>query len=81
MGRTLPTPRRLLDELEFAWRDFRRTLPEHEQARWDALWQMARAHASSIGNQAPLDPMQAVFLSILLEQQRALDDLRRALGR
>ena len=76
MGRTLPTPRRLLDELEFQWRDFRRTLSEEDQARWDALWQKARAHGSGLGYQAPLDPMQAVLLAILLEQQRELDELR-----
>jgi hypothetical protein len=70
MGRTLPTSRHVLDALEFEWRDYRRCLTLEEQALFDALWQKARAHASAMANQAPLDPMQAVFLSMLLELQR-----------
>ncbi|MHB8605726.1 MAG: hypothetical protein ACYDCK_10775 [Thermoplasmatota archaeon] len=78
MGRTLPTSRDLLDRLEFEWRDFRRCLTASEQARFDALWQRARAHASAMQNQAPLDPMHAVFLAILLEQAREIETLRRS---
>lgn len=81
MGRTLPTSRDLLDGLEFEWRDYRRGLTDQEQGRFDALWQKARRHASAMSNQAPLDPMQAVLLGILLEMQREIDELRRRLDR
>lgn len=77
MGRTLPTSRHVLDRLEFEWRDFRRGLTGEEQRRFDALWQKARAHASAMANQAPLDPMQAVLLAMLLELQAEVDALRR----
>lgn len=76
MGRTLPTSRHILDSLEFDWREFRRCLTLEEQALFDALWQKARAHASAMSNQAPLDPMHAVFLSMLLEMQRDLERLK-----
>ena len=76
MGRTLPTSRHLLDRLEFEWRDYRRGLTGQEQKRFDALWQKARAHASAMANQAPLDPMQAALLSMLLEMQAEIDALR-----
>lgn len=76
-GRTLPTSRDVLDRLEFEWRDFRRGLNADEQARFDALWQRARAHASAMANQSPLDPMQAVFLAVLLEQAKEIEELRR----
>lgn len=78
MGRTMPTSRDILDRLEFEWRDFRRGLTGAEQARFDALWQMARAHASAMSNQAPLDPMQAALLSMLLELQKEVEALRKA---
>ncbi len=77
MGRTLPTSRRLLDALEFEWRDFRRGLTEEEQRLFDALWQKARSHASATANQSPLDPMQAVLLAVLLEHEREIAALRR----
>lgn len=76
MGRTLPTSRDLLDRLEFEWRDYRRGLTREEQDLFDAMWQKARAHASAMANQSPLDPMQAVLLSILLEQQKEICRLR-----
>jgi hypothetical protein len=78
MGRTLPTSRRVLDELELEWQDYRRGLTGEEQALFDALWQKARAHASAMANQAPLDPMQAVFLGMLLELAKEVDRSSKA---
>lgn len=80
MGRTLPTSRNLLDKMEEEWMDFRRALTADEQRLFDALWQKARAHASAMANQAPLDPMQAVVLAILLEHAKELQSLRRELS-
>lgn len=76
MGRTMPTSRDVLDRLEFEWRDYRRALTREEQALFDAMWQKARRHASAMSNQTPLDPMQAVFVSVLLEQAREIATLR-----
>jgi len=81
LGRTLPTSRRILDALEFEWRDFRRGLTDEEQRRFDALWQKARAHASAMANQSPLDPMQAALLAMLLEHEREIAALRRDAAR
>lgn len=78
MGRTLPTFRALLDRLELEWSDYRRALTEAEQRRWDALWQQARRHASAATNAAPLNPMEAVLLSMLLEQDKRIAELERA---
>lgn len=77
MGRTLPTSRNLLDRLEVEWGEFRRALTGEEQRLFDAMWQKARAHASAMANQAPLDPMEAVFLAMLLEHAKELEALRR----
>lgn len=79
MGRTLPTFRALLDRLEVEWSDYRRALTDAEQRRWDALWQHARRHASASTNAAPLNPMEAVLLSMLLEQEKRIAELESAL--
>jgi hypothetical protein len=76
VGRTLPTSRHVLDALELEWQDYRRGLTEPEQRRFDALWQKARAHASAMANQSPLDPMQAALLGMILEMQGEIDRLR-----
>lgn len=75
MGRTLPTFRALLDRLEVEWSDYRRALTEDEKRRWDSLWQQARRHASASTNAAPLNPMEAVLLSVLLEHEKRLSRL------
>ncbi|MGB8218712.1 MAG: hypothetical protein WCE94_15545 [Candidatus Methanoperedens sp.] len=40
----------------------------------------AREHASSCTVAPTLDPMDAVFLSILIEQQKEINSLREALN-
>lgn len=78
MGRTLPTFRALLDRLEREFSDYRRALTEEEKKRWDALWQQARRHASASTNAAPLNPMEAALLSMLLEHEKRLTELEDA---
>lgn len=79
MGRTQPTFRNLLDRLVSEWSDYRRGLTAREREVFDALWQKARAHASASSNANRLHPMEAVFMSILLEQERELRRFRRTL--
>ena len=80
MGRTEPTFRNLLDRLEADWRDYRRGLTGEEQKAFDALFQKARAHASASMNAARADPMESVFLSMLLEHEQELRRLRARLS-
>lgn len=75
VGRTLPTFRALLDRLEVEWSDYRRALTGAEQRRWEALWQQARRHASASTNAAPLNPMEAALLSMLLEHEKRIAEL------
>lgn len=79
MGRTQPTFRRLLDRLEAEWDDYRRGLSARGADAYDALWQRARAHASASTNAARVQPMEAVFMSILLEHEREIRELHRRL--
>lgn len=80
MGRTEPTFRHLLDRIENDWRDYRRGLTMEEQRAFDALFQKARAHASASSNAGRLDPMEAVLMSIILEHEKELRELRRRLA-
>lgn len=76
MGRTEPTFRLLLDRLESEWRDYRRGLNAREQDAFDSLFQKARAHASASSNVCRVDPLESVLLSILLEHEMELRELR-----
>ncbi|HVL49280.1 MAG TPA: hypothetical protein VM889_12035 [Candidatus Thermoplasmatota archaeon] len=81
MGRTEPTFRLVLDSVEHEWRDYRRGLTAEEQRAFDALFQKARAHASASSNVARINPLEAVLVSILLEHEKEIARLRRALAR
>lgn len=80
MGRTEPTFRHLLDRIETEWRDYRRGLTMEEQHAFDNLFQKARAHASASSNAGRLEPMEAVFFSILLEHEKEIARLRQQLA-
>jgi len=78
MGRTVPTFRVLLEEIIAELSVFRRALRGEDRAAFDSLMNKARKHASSCTVAPALDPMDAVFLSILVEQQKELNSLREA---
>ncbi len=80
MGRTVPTFRILLEEIIAELSVFRRALRGEDKAAFDSLMNKARMHASSCTVAPTLDPMDAVFLSILIEQQKEINLLREALN-
>jgi hypothetical protein len=59
---------------------FRRALRGEDRNDFDGLMNKARQHASSCTVAPLLDPMEAVFLSILVEQQKEISSLREALS-
>ena len=59
---------------------FRRALRGEDRNAFDSLMNKAREHASSCTVAPLLDPMDAVFLSILVEQQKEISSLRETLS-
>jgi len=80
MGRTVASFRNLLEEMIVELSVFRRALRGEDKAAFDTLMNRARNHASSCTVAPTLDPMDAVFLSILIEQQKEINLLREALN-
>ncbi len=80
MGRTVLSFRMLLEEIIAELSIFRRALRGEDKAAFDSLMNKARNHASSCMVAPALDPMDAVFLSILIEQQKEINSLREALN-
>ncbi len=78
MGRTVPSFRMLLEEMIVELSVFRRALRGEDKVAFDSLMNKAREHASSCTVAPTLDPMDAVFLSILIEQQKEINSLREA---
>jgi hypothetical protein len=78
MGRTVSSFRMLLEEKIAEHTVFRRALHGEDKDAFDSLMNKARKHASSCTVAPTLDPMQAVFLSILIEQEKEINSLRGA---
>ncbi len=79
MGRTVPSFRMLREGIIGDLSVFRRALRGEDKVAFDSLMNRARAHASC--TVAPLlEPMDAVFLSILVEQEKEIISLCKLLS-
>lgn len=80
MGRTVPSFRMLLEGIIEDLSVFKRALRGEDKAAFDSLMNKAREHASSCTVTPMLEPMDAIFLSILVEQQKEISSLKEAIN-
>jgi hypothetical protein len=78
MGRTVPTFRQLIDDAIARWSKFRRALRREDQEYLDRLFRSVRSYTQAATYQASDNPMEAILLSIALDQEKRLDVLERA---
>ena len=75
MGRTTPTYRDQLREVEEEWSEFRRPLRRKDQFRFDDLFVYARNHADVAGNLNHPNPLAPMWMAIALEQEQRIAEL------
>jgi len=78
MGRTVPSFRVLLESIVLELAVFRRALRGEDRNAFDSIMNMARKHISSSTVAPMLDPMESMFLSILIEQQKEINRMKEA---
>src|SRR6266478_964110 len=78
MGRTVPTFVQLIQEAAEHWKKFRRALRRDDQPHFDRLFTRVRCYTQAATYQANDNPMEAILLSIALDQEKRLDALERA---
>jgi len=76
----VPTYRLALEALAQQWNDYRRALRSADREAFDALVNRARMHASAATYAISLDPAESALLSMLLEHEKELLELRRKLS-
>ncbi len=81
MGRTVPTFRQLIDEAIARWAKFRRALRREDQEYLDRMFRRVRTYTQAATYQANDNPMEAILLSIALDQEKRLDALEHAAPR
>jgi DNA repair ATPase RecN len=77
MGRTVRTYRTVLEDMIDNWQGFRKALRKEDKEAFDRLMERARQHASAAGYDARVDPVESLFMSILLEQEKEIEALRK----
>lgn len=76
MGRTVPTYRMYLESVLDRWMDYRRALRGRDRELFDEVLSRARQHSSAASYCAHLDPVETAFLSVFLEMEREIAELK-----
>ena len=79
MGRTVLPFSRVLEQEVQEWRKFRRGLRKEDQQFLDRLFEEARLHVQAGVYASRPWPFETILLSILLEHEKALVELRSKL--
>jgi hypothetical protein len=79
MGRTVLPFSRILEQEVQEWRKFRRGLRKEDQQFLDRLFEEARLHVQAGVYASTPWPFETILLSILLEHEKALVELRSKL--
>jgi hypothetical protein len=69
----------ILEHVISDWGTFRRALSLHDRAVFDAMMYRARLHAAASSNAARLNPTEALFMAILLEHEKELQELKKSI--
>ena len=80
MGRTVLPFSMVLAEQQKRLGQFRRTLRKQDQELFDELFERARLHVQSAVQAASPEPMESIFLSVLIEMLREEKHLRARVG-
>jgi hypothetical protein len=77
MGRTVPTFTNLIDAEIASWSKFRRGLRKEDQDAFDEIFRAAKKHlAENFYAMRPV-PFESVIISILVEQQKAINRIQK----
>jgi hypothetical protein len=81
MGRTVVSIVQAFHQEQESWRKFRRALTRDDREAFDRLFQHARRHAAEASYVARPTPFEAVVMAVLLEQEKALGEIRSRLDK
>ena len=81
MGRTIPSYRQALEAEITRWKGFRKALRGKDVEAFDEMMKTCRIYASAGGMATRPILAEAVFMSILLGQQKELMEIRESLER
>ncbi len=81
MGRTVPTFTMVIQQEMESWTKFRRGLRKEDQDALDELFRAARMQLASSAYAARPIPFESIVLSMMVAQQREIQELREKMQR
>jgi hypothetical protein len=79
MGRTVPTFVQLIQQAAERWNKFRRALRREDHEHFDRLFVRVRYYTQAATYQCHDNPMEAILLSIALDQEKRLYAVEKVL--
>ena len=76
MGRTVAPFSQILEAEFESWNKFRHALRREDQEAFDALFAAAKYHVAAMVYASRVTPMEAILMGILVEQQKAIAQLK-----
>lgn len=80
MGRTVTPFSIVLSQEEARLKKFRRALRAEDRAHFDQLFEHARRNIQAAVQAAAPEPMESIFLLILIEMQKEIQELKACIG-
>lgn len=80
MGKTVESYRLKLDKEIQRWSSFARALRKTDRETFDQLMDVCRIHTSAASNATRPVVFEAMVMCILLDQQKALNGLKKEIG-
>ena len=81
MGRTVPTFTMVIQQEMESWSKFRRGLRKEDQDALDDLFRAARMQLASSAYAVRPIPFESIAMSMLVAQQRLMQDLKERIAR
>lgn len=76
MGRTISSFRNIFEEIAKELSTYRRALRGEDKDTFDQVIDKARRHVSSCSIVPTIDPVSCILLSIIIEQQKEINELK-----
>src|SRR6202050_3138944 len=80
MGRTVPTFVQLIQQAAERWKKFRRALRREDHEHFDRLFVRVRYYTHAATYQCHDNPMEAILISIALDQEKRLNAVEKVVG-
>jgi hypothetical protein len=80
MGRTVPSFHQKLLSIESEWAKFKRALRKEDRELFDELFSFAKYHTAPASYLSAPNPMEPIFMAILIELLKEIRRLRCELG-